>query len=63
MPRIPLGTIIWRKSMGRLIGLLLAVVAGIGLNADAEQGRYFAKKHYEPHPLPAKNLRRNTLHP
>ena len=38
--------------MGRFIGLFLAVVAGIGLKAGAEQGRYFAKTRYEPHPLP-----------
>ena len=39
--------------MGRFVGLLLAVVAGIGLKAGAEQGRYFAQTRYEPHPPPS----------
>jgi len=63
MPRISLDAIIWRKTVGCFVVLFLAVVEGIGLKADAEQGRCFAKEHYEPHPLPAKNLRRNTPRP
>lgn len=50
-----------RKSMGRFIGLFLAVVAGIGLKAGAEQGRYFAKKRYEPHPLPVFETTKDKL--
>ncbi|MBN2270875.1 MAG: hypothetical protein JXN61_09695 [Sedimentisphaerales bacterium] len=47
--------------MVRFIGLLLALVAGIACKADAEQGRYFAKKHYEPHPLPVFETTKDKL--
>ena len=47
--------------MGRFIGLFLAVVAGIGLKAGAEQGRYFAKTRYEPHPLPVFETTKDNL--
>jgi len=47
--------------MGRFIGLLLAVVAGIALKAEAEQGRYFPKKRYEPQALPVFETTKNKL--
>ena len=47
--------------MGRFIGLLLAVIVGVALNTEADQGRYFAKKRYEPHTLPVFETAKNRL--
>ena len=47
--------------MLRFLALLLIMMAGLGLNANADQGRYFAKKQYEPHALPVFETAKSKL--